>query len=364
MIQSEQINELAAALSKAQLEYAPVHKDSLNPHYGSKYADLATVIAATQKALAKNGLTVTQWPCADNNVKEAGVISELAHSSGQWKRMELMLPATGKAKDGNTKYDAQTIGIAITYARRYSYQAIVGVAAELDDDANLISEPAGTKEAAKSVADRKIAEHKEKTAQKPAAASNGKNGHESPDGATVVLELIGEGQIALSGKGLAIVKSEMTADDRNYFNIRSHAGKWTMKADLADKFRDLCRRLNVGVIAVGNLPRGPHAPEKATIPPFTSPGKSDSTDPILMECVRVEKPGKKPYLDVTWDGRHHSSFDKGMWGQLETAKGLPVMLETKKNGNYSNIVRMLRCDGIDFTDDQNQTESGEVELGY
>ena len=145
--QSEKTNELIGALAKAQLEYKPVHKESENPYYNSTYADLATLISATQPALAKNGLVITQWPIVDNNEHEAGVMSELAHSSGQWKRISFVLPANGKAKDGALKYDAQTVGTAISYARRYGYQAIAGVAAEQEDDANSIGEAAGSKEA-------------------------------------------------------------------------------------------------------------------------------------------------------------------------------------------------------------------------
>lgn len=351
MTQSEQINELVAALAKAQLEYSPVHKDTINPFYASRYAELGTIIAATQKALANNALVVTQWPCVNNEHQEAGVITELAHSSGQWKRMELMLPAVGKERGGGSKYDAQTIGSAITYARRYAYQAIVGIAAETDDDANSISaEASGSKEAAKAVADRKIAEHKAK-------AANG-----NVEDATVILDGIGDGLMALSGKGLSVVKSEMKDDDRKFFNIRSHNGKWTMLEKLVPEFVSLCRRFNVETIFMdAPSQRGPMAPEKASVPPFTAPGKSNSTDPILMDCVRVEKEGKKAFLEVQWNGRKHSCFDKGMWPTLETAKGLPVMLEVKANGRYSNIVRVLSVDGIDFTEHQEQTEAGAAE---
>lgn len=375
---SPEIGELAKALALAQTEFKPVFKDADNPYFSSKYADLSSVISATQLALAKNGLVVMQSPIFDLAEQKAGVSTMLAHSSGQWLSNDLLLPATMRAKEGVQRFDAQSVGSAITYARRYSYQAIVGVAAEVDDDGNAATGKNGSAESAKAVADRKIAEHKAKsatvtappkTAQKPAGApANGKNGHEAPDDATVALELIGEGLLALSGKGLAIVKSEMNADDRNYFNIHSHNGKWTMKADLADKFRDLCRRLNVGTIGIGNLPRreagtrGPMAPEKATIPPFDPfvGGPSNSTDPILLDCVRVEKnadgtPKEKPFLDVTWAGRHHSCFKQGMWPAIEELKKLPVMFETKVNGRYSNITRILRGDGISFVDEQNQS---------
>lgn len=121
---SESIAKLIEALAKAQLEFDTIRKET--KAYNYKYADLAAVINATQPQLAKHGLVVTQEPFTDAGMN-AGVVSTLCHSSGEWMQHTLLLPVT--------KRDAQGIGSAITYARRYSYQAIVGVAAELDDDA-------------------------------------------------------------------------------------------------------------------------------------------------------------------------------------------------------------------------------------
>jgi ERF superfamily len=157
---TENIGELAGALAKAQSEFKPVLKDTVNPYFNSKYADLSSVIGATQQALSKNGLVVIQNPVVDCETEKAGVTTILAHSSGQWMSHDLMLPATMKGKDGAPKFDAQSVGSAITYARRYSYQAIVGVAAEMDDDGNAAALNGGSREAAQAVAQRKIAEHK------------------------------------------------------------------------------------------------------------------------------------------------------------------------------------------------------------
>ena len=151
---SPQIGQLVAALASAQLQFEPLHKGSDNPFFKSRYADLSQVIAATRKALADNGLVVMQTPVVRD--KLAGVVSILAHKSGEWIEDELLLPA------GVAKFDAQTVGSAITYARRYSYQALIGVAAEEDDDANDASGNTGSKAAAQAVAARKIAEHANK----------------------------------------------------------------------------------------------------------------------------------------------------------------------------------------------------------
>jgi len=134
--QSEQIGELVTALAVSQTEFKPFQKDKENPYTHSKYADLADVIAATQPSLAKNGLVIVQIPIQNNSEQEAGVYTMLAHKSGQFISTELFLPGTMKGKDGVTRFDAQSVGGAITYARRYTWQALVGVAAEEDDDGN------------------------------------------------------------------------------------------------------------------------------------------------------------------------------------------------------------------------------------
>lgn len=120
------IEKLAAALSKAQAKLESAKKDSKNPFFNSSYADLASVWAAIREPLATNELSVVQEP----SMAEAGKISittTLMHSSGQYIRSSLVIPVT--------KQDAQGYGSAITYARRYALQSIVGIAPE-DDDGN------------------------------------------------------------------------------------------------------------------------------------------------------------------------------------------------------------------------------------
>lgn len=131
---SSTIGKLAEALAKAQADFKPVLKDCRNPYYNSKYADLSNVIEATRGALSKNGLVVLQSPRMDN--EEVFLTTLLMHSSGEWISDDLRVPGTGKGKDGTERFDVQTVGSAITYARRYAYQSFVGVAAEEDDDGN------------------------------------------------------------------------------------------------------------------------------------------------------------------------------------------------------------------------------------
>lgn len=126
MNRSEQINELAAALAKAQGQMRPASKNTVNPHFRNRYADLASVVDALREPLSANGLSYTQLV----GHAEGSVLVEtvLMHSSGQWLSSELALrPA---------KADAQGVASAITYGRRYSLQAIAGLASDDDDDGN------------------------------------------------------------------------------------------------------------------------------------------------------------------------------------------------------------------------------------
>lgn len=126
---SEQINELAAALAKAQGQIKGAVKDSTNPHFKSSYADLASVWDACRDALSENGIAVIQTPHTDE-ASNCHVVTMLTHASGQWVRDTFSLPPT--------KADPQGYGSAITYMRRYALAAIVGVAPE-DDDGNAAS---------------------------------------------------------------------------------------------------------------------------------------------------------------------------------------------------------------------------------
>lgn len=124
MNQSNSIAALAAALAKAQAEIAGAVKDSANPFFKSKYADLESVWSACRKPLTSNGLSVIQTTLP---MKQGlMLVTTLAHSSGEWIRGYMPI----LAKD-NT---AQSQGSGISYARRYALAALVGVY-QTDDDA-------------------------------------------------------------------------------------------------------------------------------------------------------------------------------------------------------------------------------------
>lgn len=122
--QSKDINELAEALAKAQGEITGAKKEADNPFYKSKYADLAACWDACREPLSTNGLAVIQTTKSDQEA--VTVVTTLAHKSGQWIRGELtMIP---------DKPGPQGFGSCLTYARRYSLAAAVGLA-QIDDDA-------------------------------------------------------------------------------------------------------------------------------------------------------------------------------------------------------------------------------------
>jgi hypothetical protein len=149
-MQSESIAKLAEALSKAQGSIKGAAKDTENPFFKSRYADLASVWDACREALTANGLSVIQT--TDDGVEGVTVITTLAHSSGEWMRGRLTMKPV--------KNDPQGIGSTITYARRYALAAMVGVAPE-DDDGNSASgrQPNGTTVAASPQAAAKPAWH-------------------------------------------------------------------------------------------------------------------------------------------------------------------------------------------------------------
>lgn len=127
MIQtSEQINELAEALSLAQAEMSNATKNKAadTGKFGYKYIDLAAVFDAIREPLTKNGISFAQVPMVQDNYLH--IVTRLMHKSGQW--MEGSYPACPLG------LDPQRQGSAVTYAKRYSISAMTGLAAEEDDD--------------------------------------------------------------------------------------------------------------------------------------------------------------------------------------------------------------------------------------
>jgi hypothetical protein len=136
---SEQINELAAALAKAQGEMKAAEMTATNPFLKNKYADLGEVIKASKAPLANNGLSIAQ-PMSGNG-EQITVTTLLMHASGQWIRETVTLPMTKEPG----KSLAQAAGSVVTYLRRYSLASMVGIYADEDTDGNDEKSTAGNK---------------------------------------------------------------------------------------------------------------------------------------------------------------------------------------------------------------------------
>ena len=131
MNKSESITNLVKALVTFQGKMTAVKKDTTNPFYKSKYATLDTIWETIRKPLSENGLSIAQTM----NLIESNSVLEttLYHTSGEW--------ISGTQLVNPVKNDPQGLGSAITYARRYSLSAILGLVSDDDDDANVATKP-------------------------------------------------------------------------------------------------------------------------------------------------------------------------------------------------------------------------------
>jgi hypothetical protein len=122
---SEMINEISKAMSLAQGEMKPASKSTVNPFFKSTYASLAQVMDSIREPFSKNNLCVFQDVCST----ETGVAihTRISHASGQWIEF-------GPLEIPLNKKDAQAVGSATSYGKRYSLSAAVGVVSDLEDD--------------------------------------------------------------------------------------------------------------------------------------------------------------------------------------------------------------------------------------
>ena len=121
---SETTAKLAEALAKAQQEIRDPVKNKTNPHFKNSYADLAACLETIRPALSNNGICVVQ--AVDMNDKaQAILLTRLEHSSGEWMEGEVVLGSVN---------EPQKFGSSLTYLRRYTLGAMVGVAPDDDDD--------------------------------------------------------------------------------------------------------------------------------------------------------------------------------------------------------------------------------------
>lgn len=123
MNKSESIAALAKALAAAQADMENPTKNAVNPHFKSKYSDLAELVRVTRPVFSSHGLSVTQWIGYSDGL--ATVETMLTHESGEWLSNIATAPVSKK--------DPQGVGSAQTYLRRYSLAALAFVAQEDDD---------------------------------------------------------------------------------------------------------------------------------------------------------------------------------------------------------------------------------------
>ena len=128
MTRSESITHLAAALAMAQAEMPVAVFDATNPFLKSKYASLGSVIQASRPILAKHKLSLMQFPISE--AAGIGVESVLTHESGEFVAERIVIPLT--EEKGKTK--VQCAGSTLTYLRRYSWAAILGMYSDEDSD--------------------------------------------------------------------------------------------------------------------------------------------------------------------------------------------------------------------------------------
>ena len=132
MNRSENVGELMGALAKAQAEFTFASKESKNPAFGSSYADLASNIVAVRPALSKHGIAFLQFDESDVERQTASVTTSLHHGE-QWISITAEAPAVGMKG-----FNVQSIGACWTYLRRYTLQALCGLASD-DDDGNSLA---------------------------------------------------------------------------------------------------------------------------------------------------------------------------------------------------------------------------------
>jgi len=131
VLKSESIAALAKAIALSQLHVGNALKSSTNPHFKSKYADLAEILNTVRPVFSANGIAIVQTPTFESGV--ASVETMLCHESGEFISSVCSSPVS--------KQDAQGIGSAITYLRRYSLAAMCGIAQEDDDGQHAVQEP-------------------------------------------------------------------------------------------------------------------------------------------------------------------------------------------------------------------------------
>jgi hypothetical protein len=129
MHKSETIGKLAESLAKAQAEITSISKDRTNPHFKNRYATLDAILDAVRHTLAKHGLSIVQG--ASDTTQGFNVETYLVHSSGEYIANVVAVPVS--------KQDAQGVGSAMTYGRRYGVSALLALSTDEDNDGQQVA---------------------------------------------------------------------------------------------------------------------------------------------------------------------------------------------------------------------------------
>lgn len=127
---SPKLDLIAPALLAAQKKLENPEMNAINPHFRNRYADLGVSMASAKQALNSEGIAIIQM-AAPAPLGVHGLTTMLLHKSGQFIGGTVFIPLE--------RNNAQGLGSATTYARRYGVQAIIGMVAEKDDDGEAAS---------------------------------------------------------------------------------------------------------------------------------------------------------------------------------------------------------------------------------
>lgn len=310
---SPSIGLLIEALAAASLKFEPAFKEGKNPTYqNSRYAPLEILIAATRDALSAHGLALIQMPSL--NGKNVEVTTLLAHQSGEWISSKLALPGTMRER-----FDAQSCGSGITYARRYALQSILNIAGEVDDDGNA-AVGAGTKEAAQAVAKAKIADYKEKA---PASVSN----------KTLVLHAKTQDGMAVlvfeRNEAMALMVDQTQIGDFTNFS-KELGGRYF--ADTPD---------NMILLTGAARPLGITIERQDAV---------KSLFPIIISAEEKVTKKHAPYLSVQWGEQTVSCFDTELCKVIASGVGQAAdfTTSTSKDGKYVSISGIKRIGDVEY----------------
>jgi hypothetical protein len=264
-MQSEQINELVAALVAAQSKFPVIEKGETadiptknGGSYSYKYADIAAIAEKINPILSANGLAVSQAPSVHVS-GQPSLTTTLLHVSGQWISSEMLLQI-------GTDAGAQAQGSAITYARRYAKSAVLDLVTDSDDDGAAASTHGGK-------------------------ASDGQREPSGPRAEDVAIIL----------KGASLAPDNTTLNDI--------AGKWHKYGKLSDKQIDFALDLAEPYVQLSGMSTGPITPEDS------------ERQSRIIKTIQGLTESQKSELSALWDEEKLPSVKKGMNStQLDAAE--------------------------------------------